>query len=426
MKSFFTGILIVGLVLTPYSGWGETVQSLSLDQALGLAIRNNLQIQATQARLEVSEAEIITAGARLNPSLISDNGVAEKTYRFGMEQTIELGGKRKRRIAVAQAQRDTLKAEINTALLDLRAEVRRTYTSLYNLQERQATLENILQVAQELVTIAQKREKAGDISTLDVLHTDILRVNAQNDLQTLSVELVNTKNQLNALLNQPLASVVILAPPNMVPQLTSTKMLPTTPGTLQGRISEADMNLDDLINQALTCRPEIQQNLHNIQLSRLNESLAKASRIPNLSLTAGSDYVAEPAQKEINVFIIGTLEIPLYNRQQGPIQEALARQNQFRKEQSALKNRVTLEITNAYNAFKANEKRIKRYETMLLPLSVAVTDKSRQAFREGKTSILTPIQAQQAYMNARLGYLQSLQDFQNAISDLERAVGTGL
>lgn len=426
MKRIVMGVLIgLALFKSPVV-LGQTT-TLTVDQAIETAIRNNPQLQATQARLGVSEAEIVTAGARLNPTALSDNGVAEKTYRLGLEQTIELGRKRQHRVAVAQAQRDAVKAEVNTALLDLRSDVRRSYTNVFTLQERQLTLENILEVAQELVTIAQKRERAGDISTLDVLQTDILRVNAQNDLQSMGVELVNAKNRLNTLLNQPLASTVTLAPPNTVPQISASgEATPATQGTLHGRVSETDMNLDDLIAQALSRRPEIHQALQNMEVSKRQASLAKANRIPNLSLTAGPDYVAEPSQRKVNVFIIGTLEIPLFNRQQGPIQEAFARQTQFQKEQNALKNRVIMEVTNAYNAFEANQARIKRYETELLPMSVEVTDKSRRAFQEGKTSILTPIQAQQAYMNARLGYLQALSDFQNAISDLERAVGTGL
>lgn len=426
MKRIFIGLLIGLTLFEPWPAFAQ-LTTLTIDQAIETAIKNNPQLQATQARLGVSEAEIVTAGARLNPSVVSDNGVAEKTYRLGVAQTIELGGKRKRRVAVAQAQRNTVKAEINTALLDLRSDVRRAYTGLYNLQERQGTLENILKVAQELVTIAQKREKAGDISSLDVLQTDIVRVNAQNDLQFLGVELVNAKNRLNTLLNQPLASTVTLLPPNTTPQVVSTPATtPVEPRILQGRVSETDMNLEDLIAQALARRPEIQQNLRNIELSRQQGALARANRIPNLALAAGPDLVAEAGQKELNLFVIGTIDIPLFNRQQGPIQEAIARQTQFQKEQVGLKNRVTLEVTNIYNVFKANQERIKRYETIILPMSVAVTDKSRLAFREGKTSILMPIQAQQAYMNSRLGYLQALADFQNAISDLERAVGTGL
>lgn len=425
MKRIFIGLL-TGLMLSSLPLAFAQTELYTIDHAIQTAIGSNPKIKATQARLGVSDAEIVTAGTRLNPSLMSDNGIAEKTYRLGLVQTFELGGKRKRRLAVAEAQRDVLRQEINTAVLDLRAEVRRAYTRFYNLQERQATLENILKVAQELVIIAQKREKAGDIAMLDVLQTDILKINAQNDLQTMGVELVNAKNSLHVLLNQPIAAKITLAAPNTATLLISPSTPPVESGTLLGRISETETDLSSLIAEALARRPEIQQNLRNIELSRLQGSLAKANRIPNLSLAAGPDLVLEPGQTELNLFVIATMDIPVFNRQQGPIREALARENQFLKAQTALENQVRLEVMNAYNLFKANDERIKRYENVILPKSVTVTEKSRQAFREGKTSILIPIQAQQAYMNARLGYLQALADFQNAISDLERAVGTGL
>ena len=62
----------------------------------------------------------------------------------------------------------------------------------------------------------------------------------------------------------------------------------------------------------------------------------------------------------------------------------------------------------------------------MLPLSVKVMDKSRLAFLEGTTSVLMALNAQQAYMNTRLGYLQSLMDYHNAVGDLERTVGSEL
>lgn len=429
MKSFFTGILIVGLALSPLSGWSEPVQSLNIDQAIDLALTNSPQLQAARAQLGVSEAAIVTAGARLNPSLMSDNGIAEKTYRFGVEQTIELGGKRRQRVSLAQAQRDVMLSEINTRILDLRNDVRRAYTQLYNAQERQRNSENILQVSQELVTIAQKREKAGDIAQLDVLQTDIVRVNAQNDLQSVTADVLNARTRLNALLNQPVNTVLTLAPPNTSPQLALPQVTPpATPQTgpvLQGSVNQLDADLDSLIQEALNRRPEMQQITRNIEVTQRQLRLARVNRIPNLSLAAGPDIVTGD-EGEFNAFFIANVEIPLFNRQQGPIREALARRAQLEQEQAALKNRIASEVTTAYTSFQMNQARIQRYETQLLPMSVAVVDKSRRAFQEGKTSILTPIQAQQAYINTRLGYLQALQDYQNAISDLERAVGTGL
>lgn len=61
------------------------------------------------------------------------------------------------------------------------------------------------------------------------------------------------------------------------------------------------------------------------------------------------------------------MELPVWNRQQGPIQKALAEQAQLQQEQIVLKNKITLEVTNAYNAFYANQDRVMRYETELFP-----------------------------------------------------------
>lgn len=424
MKVFIVGLLIVlcSGVLPVYA---EPDNTLTLEQAIDTAITSHPQIRAAQARLGVSQAEILTAGARLNPSLSSDNGIAEKTYRLGIEQTIELGGKRRRRVAVAQAQREVVLAEINTFILDIRANVRRTYTQLFNLQERQRTAQEIYTIADRLLEVANKRESAGAISHLDVLQAQIASVNARNDVQTLSYEVLQTRTRLNALLNRPVTTPVNTVPPTPFPQ--TVPGAPSAQGLpLQGDILQGSAKLEELIQEALDHRPELQRNLRSLEVTQRQLALAKANRIPNLSLTAGPDYVAEPGQKEFNVFVVGNLEIPLFNRQQGPIAEAMAKRIQLEQEQAALKNQITTEVSTAYIAFVANQERIKRYEVEILPQAQEVVEKSQRSFEEGKSSILIPLNAQQAYRSAQLGYVQALLDFQNAISDLERAVGTGL
>ena len=427
MKHWVISLVAASMALG--TAWAEPT-TLSLADAFRQAMANNSEVKAAQARLGLSEAEILTANVRPNPSLVSDNGIAEKTYRFGVEQTLELGGKRKRRVAVARAQMNVTQAGIQTSLLDIRANVRRAYTQLYNNQERQKTYENILQVTQELALIATKREKAGDISKLDVLQTEIVRVNANNDLLVASGEVANARHRLNAILNQPIGTEQVLLPPNTSPQLSAeqapSQPAPQTGPVLQGRIDQLDVDLDSLIAEAISRRPEVQENLRSLEVVRLQAAMAKANRIPHLTLAAGPDIVTESSAKEFNAFIVGNLELPIFNRQQGPLLEASARQAILEQEQAALKNRIAMEVTTAYTSYQANQARIQRYESELLPYSVAVVDKSRRAFQEGKAPILTPINAQQAYMNTRLGYLQALMDYQNSISDLERAVGAGL
>jgi cobalt-zinc-cadmium efflux system outer membrane protein len=424
----FTGVLVLGTFLCVATPSLAEIPSLSLEQALAMADRNNAQFQAAQAGIRISEAQIVTARALPNPSLLSDNGVAETSYRLGVTQVVELGGKRARRVELAQAQRDLVSAQTVIARLDLHTSVRQAYTELYNLQQKQAAYQELSRLAGEMLTLAQKREAAGDISGLDVLQSDIVQLNAQNDLLSLGSNLQNAHTRLNVLLGEPLAGDFKLMAPNLSPRMiafvaTSDK---SPSGALHGQVTQTVMNLPDLITLALKQRPEVQAKAKALNTSRLEEVLARRTRIPNLTISAGPDYVSAPGSQSFNFFIIGSLEIPLFNRQQGPILEALAKQAQFRKEQAALAQAIESEVRQAYASYIGNQGRVKRYESSLLPLAKTILTKSELAFQNGKASILLPIHAQQAYMSTRLNYLEALADFQNNISQLERAIGSAL
>jgi outer membrane protein, heavy metal efflux system len=401
----------------------ESVSSLTLDHALELGITQNPQIKAAQAREGFSDAEIMTTAARLNPSLISDNGIAEDTYRLGIEQTVRLGGKRQKRVAVAVAKKEAVLADIQTTILNLRQNIRKAYTHLYSLQARQVRFQEILETNIRLLDIARKREEAGDIAQLDVLQAEIVVLNTQNDSTKLSQQLIQARNILSMLLNQPLALSVSLMPPNIASPTVQPYLKPGNGIALRGNVSQEDVAIDSLLDQALQNRPELQENAAQIQVTERQLSLATANRIPDLTLAAGSDLVTGD-NSQFSAFIIGRIDLPLFNRQQGPIQEALQRQTQLQQEQVSVKNQISLEVANAYSAFLLNQEQLKRYEAEILPKAQEVVTKSQRSFEVGKSTILMPLTAQQSFMNAQIGYLQALADYQNAISDLERAVGT--
>ncbi|MCE3234968.1 MAG: hypothetical protein K0Q50_1148 [Vampirovibrio sp.] len=428
MYQVFKGLfitLILCVLTIPVQA--QEVKNLTLEQAQELAIQNNPQLKAAQARLDVSKAAVVTAGARLNPSILSDNGIAEDTYRLGLEQTIELGGKRRKRMSVAQAQQGVVTAEVKTVLLTLRSNVRRSYTQLYNAQQREKAHQDILTTSQKLVNVARKRERVGDISNFEVLQPEIASINAKNELQTVHYQTVEAQTRLSMLMNQPLPVDVILTPPPVFSQAPTTVPQPAPSGAapLQGSVTEAVASLEALLKQAYANRPELQQNRQQVAVTHAQLALAKANRIPNLRIAAGPDLVTG-AERKFSAFIIGMVELPILNRQQGPILEALAQQRQLDQEQAATRNQIRYEVMSAHTALVANQERIKNYETELLPKAAEVAEKARRSFEVGKSPILVPLAAQQAYTNTRLGYLQALTELQNAISDLEKAIGTGL
>lgn len=393
-------------------------ETITLDQAMNIAIMNNPQLRAVQSKLGISEAQIITANTRLNPSLLSDNGVAEKTYRLGIEQTFELGGKRKKRTALANSNKDIVSIEILTALLDLRSDVRSAYIQLYNAQQRYNTANEVLANANKLLDVAMKREKAGQIAGLDVLQAEITTLTAKNELQRSQLGKNKAFNELNAILGQALLYDVALSAPSLLVEFADAKSI---------QKERDDCVLFKLLQLAFATRPEIKNIYKNIEASNRQIEVARSKIIPDLSLTAGPDMVLAGGEDsnsiDKGVFVMANVDIPVFNRQRGPINEAIARKCQYEKELEATKNRITLEVKNAYSEIISNAESIRIYENELMPKADEVVQKSRRSFEEGKSTILIPLAAQQAYINTKFGYIMMKNDYQQAVSDLERALG---
>ncbi|MEI8377146.1 MAG: TolC family protein [bacterium] len=389
-------------------------QTLTLNQALNLALTNNPKLQAAQAMLGISEARIIIAQTLRNPALVTDNGTAEKTYRGGIEQTFELDGKRKKRTNLAKTEKEVIENEIKTVTLDLKSNVRKSYIKLFNAQQKFNASNDILNISNELVDIAKKRNLAGDIAELDVIQAENLQVNAKNDLETSRLQINQAFNKLNMLVNQVLGYDVQLEKPILIDAMI------TPLGT--------EKSIDELISEANNNRPEIKKIQKSLEASNNMMAVVKANRIPNLTLAVGPDLVTSGGEgakspNETGVFVVGRIDLPIFNRQQGQIKEVEAQIIQQRKELAAMQNQIAYELKDTVTKIKINSIKIQLYENEIIPKSQSVVEKSRRSFEEGMSSIIIPINAQQSYINTRFGYIQVLTEYQNSISDLERNLG---
>ena len=399
---------------------------INLEEAINISLERSPRLKAAEAQLAIGKANVITAKSRINPNLVSDNGIAEKTYRLGIEKTLELGSKRSKRIELAENNKKQIEAEINLLKLNLRTEVRQTYTMLYVLQEKYKCFQNIIESTEKLLDIAIKREKSGATANLDTLQVEMVNLKAKNELENIGSQLIQAQNKLNAFFNQDLRTILELENPNKLSIISSEAEAEKIGVTEQSPFTAApiDDGIDTLINTALTKRPEMKINLNKQTGSVTELKLAKANRIPNLSITLGPDLVLNNSgNNSTGIFIIGNMQLPLLYQGQGQIQAAKAKNTQFAKEKEDLINQISLEVSNAYNMLNANNAKLKRFETELNPEADIINEKSLRCFEEGKCPVFIPISAKQSLIDTRINYLNAIADYQNSISDLERALG---
>lgn len=126
---------------------------LTLDQALAIADKENPQAKAALSQIEVARAEKLIAGAFPNPSLVTDNGIrSEQTYRFvGLEGTLELGGKRRGRIKVAEKLVEESAIQAQTVLRDIHVQVHKTYAELSVSEEQLKLVQSRFEVAKRFM-----------------------------------------------------------------------------------------------------------------------------------------------------------------------------------------------------------------------------------------------------------------------------------
>src|SRR5689334_10492582 len=165
---------------------------VTLDEAVELFLRQNLQLVAARYDIETAEAEKLTARLRPNPQFtagladlpinLSGPIIKEQTYNYGISRTIELGGKRSKRIETAEANSDVARGQFQMVVWQLTNDLKRKFytvvlnQSLLNLaRENETTFAEIVKHTAELV-------KAGEISGLDLERVEVEKLKFDTDL----------------------------------------------------------------------------------------------------------------------------------------------------------------------------------------------------------------------------------------------------
>jgi len=198
---------VLGWAVLPTLGLGQDT-SLTLEQALEIARRRAPVILAARARIEEARARLKGASVLLreNPTIETEAGPRiSNPERFtdvdvSLTQELELGGRRKARIAGAQAGIARETADSEGAARRLLREVAAAFSRALAAQERIALLTTTEKLAEEFQQIAEHRSRAGDIAILEVnlARTSVARTRAE--LHVADAELSAELGELRVLL----------------------------------------------------------------------------------------------------------------------------------------------------------------------------------------------------------------------------------
>jgi len=391
-------VLLSGIASVP----AQQPPRLTLQEALDLADKQNLDLAAARRQRAVALAGIQVAKERPNPTANFTALRDEPHEGLFFDQPIEIGGKRGRRIEVARQEGAVTEVEIATLARQVRMNTREAYYAAAFARAESERLSRVVGLTKRLEQIAKDRFNAGDVAQLEVLQSGLEASRAEADLEVARQREVVSLSELNALLNEPATKSWELA------------------GTLEDATPTA--RLEDLVGRAYQSNPDLQHLGGEKKVEDSRRSLLKAERVPDLVLDAGIDFNA-PRDFRYGPRSQVSMNLPIFTRNQGEIAQSIANSRVLDAETAATERSVSARVESAFYDLEAQRTQVRLYHDRLLPVARQLESMAEESYRAGKTGILTAIQAQQDVQSVESSYLQSLQQLQNLYADLEETVG---
>jgi cobalt-zinc-cadmium efflux system outer membrane protein len=378
---------------------------LTLQAALDLADRQNLDLAAARLKKSVAAAGLQIARQIPNPSAAFSIARDSPHQSFAFDQVFEIGGKRQRRIAVAREESTLADVQIAALERELRSAVREAYYRAALARSLTAQRQRAYDLAARLRDIARSRFDAGDIPELEVFQSDLELSRSGADLQVARQEERIALSELNALLNEPAGTAWDLA------------------GLLEDLPQQE--TLADLIQRAWMSNAGLQELAQELKLEQSRRSLLRAQRVPDVSLELGADFNA-PDDFRMGPRGQVSVGLPIFTRNQGEIAQSLATERVLEGSLAAVRRSVSGQVESAYYELEARQAEVNLYRGTLVPTGQRLESLAEESYRAGRSNILTVLDSQRNVQQIDREYLDSLLALQVAFARLERIVGVSL
>ena len=410
-------LLAACAVLLSISGLSANAAGVTLGTAIDTAIAGNKDLQAARYAVDQARARLVQAGLLPNPRLElakRDDRIfrneGEYTASIGVSQQFPVTGRIARQKDVARVDVALALAEIGQAELKLASDVASGFYRVLALNRQIEIRDRLIEVDLKLVTGTRNRFKAAEVSELDVnaAQLDLQRLNQERTL--LLSQRATQLAQLSQLLGMSSARPLALDD-----SLPGTESLPA---------------LQERQDEALTWRPELRFAQLNADRARADQALARSQRWEDwnvsLGVEQGRQFIDGAAPQRVGRTVGVTLSIPLpfFNGNQGRIGETLAAGNQAEARIEALRFSIRSEVAIVHAEAGRLQQVLSEYRRNMLPLSERNVRLAQQGYDQGLVSIVEVVQAQRQQADLNGAYLNTLDQYLQALARLETAVGS--
>ncbi len=380
--------------------------------------RYNLALAAQLYNVNVAEAAIETAKVFPNPVLTLGNASANITpiqlnqqWYVGIQQTLVLGGKRKKRLDLAASQYDLARFQLSDYLRNLRADATIAYINALTNEQIIARRRRSYQALLALAEANQKLFNAGTISEVDVLQSRVEARLQLNELYQAEAELRGSLFALGTSLGRPAGADSLYYPSGNL-NLQAPAYKPA-----------------DLLEFALANRADLVAARQSQDAAGKNLRLTKANRVPDIDLAVGNNYYTisrneiAPTPGFNAVTATASIPLPFANKYKGDLRTAQYQQRQAEANYQNAELTVQVEVRQAYARYELARHQLAQYNDGLLAQAERVLAGRTYSYRRGNASLLDVLTAQRTLNDVYLSFYQAQQNLATTWVELQRATG---
>lgn len=403
-------------LVSPASGQNTGPTSVTLDNAIQMALQHNHNLLAARTTIQQSEAEETTANLRPNPSLFADWEYLpffspsnwNNTYLhdsteadLGLSYLLERGKKRQHRL---QAAKD-ITTQTRSQVADNERTLSFSVASLFvGVQLAESTLElaeRDLKSFRQTVDLGELRYSKGAISEDDYLKIKLQLLQFETDEQQAQLAKVEALSDLRQLLGYESVSA------------DYDVAGPFDYESLKG-------NLEDFQLKALQNRPDLRAAQQGVTAATSQYDLQKSIGKPDVTVQGNYSHV----NGTNTATVYGSIPLPIFNRNQGEIARARFAITQAQEQEKATTGQALTDVRDAYEGLRVSDHIVLLYRSGYLEVAKKDRDIAEYAYQRGAVSLLDFLDAERGYRATELAYRQSLASYLLALEQLRQAVGT--
>jgi cobalt-zinc-cadmium efflux system outer membrane protein len=385
---------------------------MTLDAVVAEVLEHNPEVKFYKAEIAAAAGGARTAALWANPELsatvgdkrVTNGGLSAEgvAWAVSVRQTFEWPGRIPLRKAIANHQRQLAELGYAQFRAALAARTRVVAYGLFAAQERAAAAREVANRFHALREVLVQRELGGITPTLELRIIEATEITMQRKASEATLAQQAAILELHQLRDQPWQNLLQMAPVDLA--------FPPAP-ELEGLLAAARAN-----------NFEIRMRQAELTQQGFKVSLAKHEAYPSVAV---GPYVSQEraGDREQQVGIGISVPMPLWNRNQGNIETAAARQQQAETAMYVTQRTIERQVVEQARTYQTKVAEVATWR----PESVAefrqAADLADRHYRLGAVPITTYVELQKQYLDAVEALLETRREALEARQQLDLLIG---